>query len=211
MNGLEINLENVGKRYLRRWIFRDLSYQIPAHGRVGVTGYNGSGKSTLLKIIIGALTPSTGAVSFAMGGALLKEENVFRHIAFAAPYTDLIEEMNLTEFLGFHTRFRPLREGLSHHDVIQLLGSQFGTNTHLRSYSSGMKQRVRLALAVCTAASVVVLDEPTSNLDEEGKEWYAQLLEKVGPTTTVLIASNEPKDMDLCDQFIHIPDYSDSK
>jgi ABC-type multidrug transport system ATPase subunit len=211
MSGLEIHLENVGKRYLRRWIFRDLSYRIPASGRIGVTGYNGSGKSTLLKIVIGALAPSTGAVTFGIDGTAVDSEKVFRHLAFAAPYTDLIEEMNLMEFLGFHSRFRPLRPGLDSEDVVQLLGNQFRTNTHLKSYSSGMKQRVRLALAVCTEASAVVLDEPTSNLDEEGKEWYANLLQRLGPDTTVLIASNEARDMEFCHEFIHIPAYSDSK
>ncbi len=211
MSGLEIHLENVGKRYLRRWIFRDLTYRIPAHGRIGVTGYNGSGKSTLLKIVIGALAPSTGSVAFSIDGEVVDSEKVYRQLAFAAPYTDLIEEMNLMEFLGFHSRFRPLRPGIESGDVVQLLGSQFNTSTHLKSYSSGMKQRVRLALAVCTDAAAVVLDEPTSNLDEEGKEWYASLLQGLGPDTTVLIASNESRDMEFCDEFIHIPDYSDSK
>lgn len=211
MSGLEIHLENVGKRYLRRWIFRDVSYRIPAGGRVGVTGYNGSGKSTLIKIVIGALAPSAGSVAFSIDGKNVDGEKVFRKLAFAAPYTDLIEEMNLMEFLGFHSRFRPLRPGLDGRDIVQLLGSQFNTGTHLKSYSSGMKQRVRLALAVCTEASAVVLDEPTSNLDEEGKAWYASLLQRLGADTTVLIASNEPRDMEFCEDFIHIPDYSDSK
>jgi len=208
---MNIILENVSKRYLRRWIFRGLSGEISPGSRLGITGHNGSGKSTLLKILIGALSPSEGSVQFSQGTDVIMGDKAFREIAFAAPYTDLIEELSLREFLGFHTRFRPLKEGVEEREIIQLLGKQFDTGLYMKSFSSGMKQRVRLALAMSTKASVIVLDEPTSNLDAEGKLWYKSMLERVDKGTSVIIASNEHQDMELCTDFIHIPDYSPSK
>ena len=207
---MDIRLEGVGKKYVRRWIFQDLTYDIAQGARLGITGYNGSGKSTLLRIITGAMPPSSGTVHYEAGGQLIKDDRVFSHMMFASPYTDMVEEMSIAECLRFHASFRQMRPGIDLELLLQKLGSQFDRDAYIKTFSSGMKQRLKLAMAILTQTDVLILDEPTSNLDEQGKAWYQELLEEVDEATTLIIASNESSDMAICSQFIHIPDHSPS-
>ena len=204
---MEIRLEAVGKRFVGRWIFKDLTHVVEQGAKIGITGYNGSGKSTLLRILTGAMPPSSGQVSFFLDGKEVKIDKVFSHLTFASPYTDLIEEMSIAECLAFHSSFRDMRDDVDLKKLLQVLGSQFNERALIKTFSSGMKQRLRLALAILSKTDAVVLDEPTSNLDVAGKEWYQQLLTELNDATTLIIASNEADDMRLCSEFVHIPDY----
>ena len=205
---MDIELKKVGKRYIRRWVFKDISYRIPQGSRIGVTGHNGSGKSTLLRILTGALPVSQGEVEYRnSSGEVIASDKVYSHFSFAAPYADLIEEMTIAEALKFHRSFREMKPGCDTGQFVQLLGSQFYAGMYLKSMSSGMKQRMRVALAIMTECDILVLDEPTSNLDEAGKAWFQSMLNRVGDSTTMIIASNESEDMAVCREFINIPDH----
>lgn len=204
---MTIELKNAGKRYRLDWIFRGVDYTFNAGERYAVLGPNGSGKSTLLKVLSGHLTPSKGKVVFQKGGRDVEPEAVYRHISYAAPYIELIEEFTLEEALKFHAGLKPLLPGFTPARLYELLALPRSRSKEIRFFSSGMKQRVKLALAVCTAAPVLLLDEPATNLDVQGVEWYKNLIAEYAADRLVVIASNDPHDADFCPVHLNILDY----
>ena len=208
---MEIHIDGLGKQFVGRWVFRDLSTIIQPGTRLGITGPNGSGKSTFLAVMIGSMPQTSGAVRYIRDGKSIDPGRVFQHLTVAAPYADMIEEMRLREALEYHTRFRPFNEGATVDTALEILGPEFRPGAEIKVFSSGMKQRLRLVVALLTASDLVVLDEPTSNLDSAGKEWYHQLIDRFAGPRTVVVASNEESDMSFCQEFLAIPDYSSGK
>ncbi len=205
--GTVIALTNAGKRFGYEWIFRRLTYRLEAGQRYGLAGPNGSGKSTLMRILSGHLSLSQGEICFQHNGQKLGTDLLYRHVSMAAPYIELIEELTLRELVFFHSRLRPFRKGLSAKEVIDLLGMRRVQEKPLRFFSSGMKQRVRLALALCTEAGIVLLDEPTTNLDAEGIRWFHNLFQAHSAERLVVVASNILEDLQLCAQILSVFDY----
>lgn len=204
---MTIQLDNIGKRYRLEWIFRALSGRFEAGERWAILGPNGSGKSTLLKVLSGHLSPSKGTISFDNQGVVLKEDAVFKKISYAAPYIELIEEFTLEEALRFHAKLKPLRPGIDPAGVYELLALPRTRQKEIRFFSSGMKQRVKLALAVCSDTPVLLLDEPATNLDVQGIDWYKQLISEYAAERLVIIASNDPHDAEFCPKHLNIMDY----
>src|SRR5437588_8473865 len=144
---MQITLTNTGKRYNREWIFRNLNYEFITGKKYAVTGPNGSGKSTLLQVIAGAITHNEGSIQLYLQQQRLPEEKIYQHISIAAPYLELVEEMTAKEFLIFHSQFKPLLSSVSIFKIINLIGLEKAVNKQIRYYSSGMKQRLKLAQA----------------------------------------------------------------
>lgn len=205
---MEIIADQLSKRYRSHWVFRSMSFTIGSGQRIGITGPNGSGKSTLLKVLSGALPASEGTLQYQANNGEIGISDIFRHVIMAAPYIDLIDEMTIAESLTFHQRFRAFKRQISVNEFVELLGPRFKQATAIKDMSSGMKQRMRLALALCSRTSILLLDEPTTNLDEEGIAWFHRMLQEWTTNETVLIASNVQSDMSACTRFIHLPDYS---
>jgi ABC-type multidrug transport system ATPase subunit len=204
---MQISLSETGKRFNREWIFRKLSYQFNGGESYAITGPNGSGKSTLLQVIAGAVAHSEGKIEYRDHDILTDPENAFRHISIAAPYQELIEEMTLTEFLEFHTRFKPFLEHISVQGIIQDISLEHSAKKQIRYYSSGMKQRVKLAQAIFSKTPCVLLDEPCTNLDEDGIGLYHQLIEKYCKERLVIVSSNDAQEYGFCEQIINILNY----
>lgn len=204
---MTIRLDNVGKRYRLEWIFRGLSVALEAGERWAILGPNGSGKSTLLKVLSGHLTPSKGNVHFENQGATVPEDAVYKQISYAAPYIELIEEFTLHEAVRFHQRFRPLLPGLDADALTEVLGLQKSRNLPVSSFSSGMKQRLKIALACCTTSDYILLDEPTTNLDTQGMDWYQRILAQYVGDRLLVIASNVADDYRICGAEIDILRY----
>lgn len=204
---MTIELSAIGRRFNRDWIFRNIDFRFESGNSYAVLGPNGSGKSTLLSVISGALTPSEGTIQYQQNGKLILPDNFYRHISFSAPYLDLIEEFTLAEMLKFHTQFKPLRADFTLQKVTDLLNLPSIAHKEIRNYSSGMKQRLKLALALLTDSEIVLLDEPTSNLDEQGVAWYQSLIEQFGGKRIIIVGSNQPHEYAFCREKIHINDY----
>ncbi|MFN0034098.1 MAG: ATP-binding cassette domain-containing protein [Saprospiraceae bacterium] len=204
---MTIQLQNIGKRYRLEWIFRGLNSRFRAGERWAILGPNGSGKSTLLKVLSGHLTPSAGDVFFENEGAKIQEEAVFRKISYAAPYIELIEEFTLEEALRFHAKLKPLLPGFTPASLYELLALPRARQKEIRFFSSGMKQRLKLALAVCSDTPILLLDEPATNLDVQGVEWYKKLISEYAAERLVVIASNDPHDAEFCPQHLNIVEY----
>jgi len=204
---MEIELREVAKRYRFEWIFKNINYHFQSQHRYAILGNNGTGKSTFLKILSGHLTPSKGKIIFTHNGNITEVENVYEHVAYAAPYIDLIEEFTLKEAIDFHQKFKPFQAGLDTDKLIELLGFQKSIDKEVKFFSSGMKQRLKLALAIGSKTEILLLDEPTTNLDQQGMEWYQQLLDNYANNRLLIIASNVEADYQRCDHFLNIMDY----
>ncbi|MDQ8005087.1 MAG: ATP-binding cassette domain-containing protein [Pedobacter sp.] len=203
---MKIILENLGRRFNKEWIFRDINYVFSKGQQYAVLGPNGSGKSTLLSVLLGNLTPSEGKLTYKDEKEILPE-NIFNSISLAAPYLDLIEEFTLQETINFHFKFKDYQEGFNAAAVLDLLALSKAEDKPLKYFSSGMKQRTKLALAFCTNSPILVLDEPTSNLDTQGTEWYLNLVEKFTKDRLVLVGSNQSYEYDFCKFQLNISDY----
>jgi ABC-type multidrug transport system ATPase subunit len=204
---MQITLENIGRRFNREWIFREINYTFNNKGSYAILGPNGSGKSTLLQVLNGSLVPSAGVISYTNGGNAVEPENVFNHLSLAAPYLELIEEFTLNEMVDFHFRFKTFKPGIDKkalNDILNLRGSE---NKMIRYFSSGMKQRLKLALAFCADTPMLMLDEPTSNLDTQGIDWYLNLVEKFSANRLTIICSNQEHEYSFCRERLSISDY----
>lgn len=201
---MQISLHNTGKRYNREWIFRKVDYVFEPNLAYAITGPNGSGKSTLLQVIAGALQHNSGSLTYTTEAGNQIEEP-YAHIAFAAPYLDLIEEMTATEFLDFHEKFKPLTHSIP--AILKEVNLENAADKQIRYFSSGMKQRLKLAQAFFTNAPVLLLDEPTSNLDKEGINLYQKLIKGQQGKKLIIISSNDMQEYDFCNEVIDIVAY----
>lgn len=204
---MDIIVDNLGKRYLRDWIFKGLSYRFEQGQACAILGANGSGKSTLLKVLSGHLSPTRGTVSFSSAGSNVARENIFQRVSYAAPYIELIEELTLEEAVRFHINLKPLAPGFDTEKVIEMLGYPRARQKEIRHFSSGMKQRLKLILALASDSPVVLLDEPSTNLDLQGIDWYKKLVQDYSANRLIIIASNDPHDLEICRSQINIMDY----
>lgn len=201
---MRIELEGVAKRYRLEWVLRNVNLTFQDDKKYAVTGPNGSGKSTLMRILAGHLTPSRGQARFFYQNNRLDAGEVYRFLSYAAPYIELIEEFTLTEAIDFHKKFKPFARQMNAGDIISLLGFERSRNKAIRNFSSGMKQRLKLALAVCSETPLLLLDEPTTNLDRQGVEWYRRLIDEYAPGRLVIVASNVEVDYEFCEEVIGV-------
>lgn len=203
---MKISLNNVGRRFNKEWIFRNLSTEFSTGNSYAILGPNGSGKSTLLSVLTGSLSPSEGEISFAQD-ADIPVENIYQYISLAAPYLELVETFSLKEIINFHFKFKNFAQGVDAKSLISILGLEKAANKEIKYFSSGMKQRTKLALACCTDTPILFLDEPTSNLDVQGMNWYRELIGNFGKDRLTIIGSNQIQEYEFCNQQIQIADY----
>lgn len=204
---MQIVLNNAGKRFNRDWIFRKLDFTFESGTSYAITGPNGSGKSTLLQAIAGAINLTTGTAMYTINGAACPPENVYKQISIAAPYLELIEEMTATEFLSFHQTFKPFIKGHSIASILETVGLQQAAARQIRYFSSGMKQRVKLAQALFSDVPVVLLDEPCTNLDASGYELYNSLISSFCTGRLVIVSSNDVNEYFFCTSNLHLQDF----
>lgn len=203
---MNITLQNVGRRFNKEWIFRNLNTEFTSGNSYAILGPNGSGKSTLLSVLTGSLSPSEGEISFS-DTKEIAVENIYKYISLAAPYLELVETFTLKESIDFHFKFKNFAQGLDSKKLITILGLEKAANKEIKYFSSGMKQRTKLALACCTDTPILFLDEPTSNLDVQGINWYRELIENFGKDRLTIIGSNQIQEYDFCTNQIQISDY----
>ena len=198
---MRITLSDAGKRFNREWIFRHFDYNFFSSNAYAITGPNGSGKSTLLQFIAGALMPSEGSVSYFNEGNSPVEQ-YFALMSVAAPYLETIEEMTAAEFFRFHQAFKPLLPALTIPQILERVGLKEAAAKQIRYYSSGMKQRIKLAQALFSNTPVLLLDEPTTNLDTSGIVMYHELIREYCAERIVIVSSNDPLEFSFCKTII---------
>lgn len=204
---MKIILDNIGKKFDKQWVFRQVELTLVMGKTYVVLGANGSGKSTLLQVVSGFVTPTEGRVIFE-NGKTIATEKMFQEIACAAPYLEIYEEFDIKEALIFHQRYKKLSHSVE--DIIKDIG--LPSHKPISTFSSGMKQKVKLALALYTDRPILLLDEPTSNLDASTKKWYENKVNKIKEERLLLVCSNYQKEeYDLDHEEIIIENYKEPK
>ncbi|GAB3764414.1 ABC transporter ATP-binding protein [Spirosoma pomorum] len=201
---ITISADQVGKKYRKEWIFRKADLTLSSGTSYTFVGPNGSGKSTLLQVLSGSLPATEGTLTYSLAGKALEGEDWFRYVSIAAPYLELIEELTLDELLAFHQTFKPFKAGLNADLIVDRMLLQRARHKEIKYYSSGMKQRVKLGLAFFSVSPVVILDEPTSNLDRQGIDWYRDEVRQLDGDQLLLIGSNQPEEYDFCPNVIDV-------
>ena len=207
MPKMQVNLSKLGKRYNYEWIFRNLTYCFESGTSYAILGHNGSGKSTLLTTIAGYNLHSEGEITYTIGDKTLAPDQAYRQLSLTAPYLELVEEFTLLEMLEFHTRFKKLRQHLSHLELIDRMGLQKAKHKLVKDFSSGMKQRLKLGLAIYSDTALLLLDEPTTNLDEEGVSWYQEHVAQNQEGRLIIVGSNIQHEYSFCQHHLRITDY----
>ncbi len=207
---MTIELQQIGRRFNREWIFRGISSRFEAGQSYAILGPNGSGKSTFLQLLASSLSPSEGTIRYTFLNQEVKPDSLYHYLSLAAPYVELPEEFTLRELIDFHFRFKSYAGQFDTAEVIRLLRLPEAADKEIRYFSSGMKQRTRLALAFCAATPLLLLDEPTSNLDEQGVAWYQELVAHLGRDRLLVICSNQPHEYTFCKHHLRITDFKHS-
>jgi heme exporter protein A len=203
MSNYSIQSQNLSKLFGRRLIFQGINFNWSEQGIFGISGPNGSGKSTLVKIVAGLISASSGKMIHKNSDEEIIAEKLHNHIGFVSPYLVLYEEFSAWENLKIFAKIRGIE--LNEEMVISYLSKFLLENRKddlVKTYSSGMKQRLKFIFALMHSPEVLIFDEPTSNLDEEGKKVVYDIVHEEGKSKIVVIASNETKDLELCDEVL---------
>ncbi|MDI9880867.1 ABC transporter ATP-binding protein [Flectobacillus longus] len=204
---MEIITENLGKKFRNEWIFKSVNLRFQQGQAYTFTGSNGSGKSTFLQILSGFIPASEGKIFASKNQQALEFENIYKEISIAAPYLELIEEFTLEELLQFHIRFKPLIQQYSIKDFIEFIELPKASQKAIKHFSSGMKQRVKLGLTFWSDTPILMLDEPSSNLDAKATNWYLENVQKYSHNRMLFICSNQPNEYEFCSNIFNIQDY----
>jgi ABC-type multidrug transport system ATPase subunit len=199
---MQIMVKNLAKQFGREWIFKNLDFEFFSNQSYAIIGNNGSGKSTLLKILAGVMPATQGQVEYITNSKEIKSEDWFQHLAIATPYLELVEEFSLEETIDFYSSFKKLI--ISKKDLIEKLEFQKNRHKQIRFFSSGMKQKLKLGLAMFSDVKVLFLDEPTSNLDEANTNWYLSHIKNVLVDKITIICSNQPIEYNFCNYHINL-------
>ena len=208
MNKYSLVAENVTHTFGRRLIFKDINFSFTGGKIYGLTGSNGSGKSTLAKILSGIISQTRGKVIHQFGEKKIEQEKLHEYLGFVSPYLVLYDEFTAEENLRVISKIRGANFD---EEKAKYLLNEFNLydrkNDLLKTYSSGMKQRIKFMFALIHSPKLLILDEPTSNLDEAGKEKTYGAIKSVADETLIIIASNEKSDLELCGEKINVEDY----
>ncbi|HLF47499.1 MAG TPA: ATP-binding cassette domain-containing protein [Chitinophagaceae bacterium] len=204
---MKISLTDAGKRFNRDWIFRHLTYEFSDGQSYAIIGPNGSGKSTLLQVLSGSMQLNEGNIQHSTFNTQHSTEEVYNQVSICAPYLELVEEMTLLEFLEFHSHFKPFISSIRIKDIIRIIDLEGAINKQIRNYSSGMKQRVKLAQAIFSDVPLVLLDEPCTNFDTAGYELYDQLVNDFCKKRMVIVSSNDYHEYKFCSNKLNITDW----
>lgn len=205
---LNVTLDNVGKKFGREWIFSDVRLEIPSGSRLAILGGNGSGKSTLLQVIAGYVTPNKGSVLYSSGQHPVNTDQYHDMVSFASPYLQLIEEYTGLEMARHASKFKPFAGSSQAEEVLKIAELSHAQHKFIKHYSSGMKQRLKLALAILADTPLLLLDEPLSNLDRQGYEWYGKMISTWTTGRSIIVCSNTvPEEYAFCISSVQMGDY----
>jgi ABC-type multidrug transport system ATPase subunit len=195
---MDLSTQRLSKTFNQRTVFQELSFSVPSGARFAITGNNGSGKSTLLKILSGGMLPTAGAVHYVINQVELHPDRVYKYVHVVAPYNTVVEELTLPELFTFHQQLQTLASFDRYKDWIDRIEYKFDPEARIKTFSSGMKQRIKLGIAMLDNRPLILVDEPTTNLDIQGKEWFFGLVANLPAQQTLIIASNDADEIACC-------------
>ena len=207
-NTIDIKLSSAGKKFGREWIFRKVNLDIAAGQKIAILGLNGSGKSTLLQALTGYLTLNEGELTYSNNQEKIEEEKLYAYISLASPYLELVEDFTLQEQIEHAAIYKAFSNKLTTENIVELSGLAAHKDKYIKLFSSGMKQRLKLTLAILADAPILFLDEPTTNLDATVIDWYKNMIANYALHKTIVVCSNSIKDeYSFCDKVITMEDF----
>ena len=207
---MQVILEKAAKQFGREIIFRNVDLVLAPGSRTAILGPNGSGKSTLLQLIAGAIAPTKGSIQHRIGDRTIPIDEVYRSVSIASPYLGLYEDLSLRQAIAMHARFKPLLPGITNAEVARIAYLEHAIEKPVSQFSSGMKQRLKLSLAILSDTPLLLLDEPSSNLDQEAIGWYREILPHFIGQRTLLVASNRQRhEYEICTASIEMEELKD--
>lgn len=206
MKKLTFKSENITKLYNRRVIVENVSFSLKEGDAFAITGKNGSGKSTMIKMLCGVLSPTKGKFEFSIEGIPVKYPDYYPHIGLVSPYLNLYEEFTAEENMSFIAKVRNVTTATKERS--EYLLQEFGIYEHrkkeVRFYSSGMKQRLKYCAALIHQPLLLVLDEPSSNLDSHGIAIVRKFMKEQKEHGVLIFATNDADDLQFADRTCSI-------
>lgn len=205
---MKINCSDIGKKYQGQWVFSDFNFLFEENSKTAIIGYNGSGKSTLVSILAGYTTPTKGSIIHFINNVEILQEDIYTHLSVGSPYLDVPDELSAEELISTFGQFKPYTHQLRIKEILELLRLDKDANKPIKYFSSGMKQRLKVGMAILSDTPLLLLDEPLSNLDKDGTSWFNEMLQNFVENKTVIIASNNIQDeIAHCDKILDISEY----
>lgn len=208
---MEIQLQQVAKKFNREWIFRNINLDFDDDEPIAIVGPNGSGKSTLLQLIAGSLLPTSGKIIYRHKSKNIEADHIYQYLSMSAPALSLPEDFTLSEFLVFHFKFKKLKDGYHLNELPAIFMLESAKDKYIKNFSTGMKQRVKLGIAFYADTPLLLLDEPASNLDAMGIDWYLTEIDKVLKYKKIFVCSNRRDEYPFCKTFIDILEFKNLK
>lgn len=200
---ISLSVKDLKKNFDRKQIFDNITFELGNSTSLAIAGRNGSGKSTLIKILANLLSPTSGTIELNIDNNLLNRKDYYKHIGFVSPYLNLYDEFTGKENLEIVSKIRGLNN-FSIDEVLNQTGLYERRNDLLKIYSSGMKQRLKMAFAFLHNPNVLLLDEPTSNLDKDGIDIVTHIINEYKKDRIVIIATNDEYEKSLCEKEVRL-------
>lgn len=203
---VKLEVTSLKKIFDRKIIFKDVDFTLNTLDSIAITGKNGSGKSTLIKILANVFTQTTGQVNLSINGKNIEKQYYYKYIGFVSPYLNLYDEFTGYENLKIISEIRGLHEA-NIEPVLKRVGLWERRNDLLKIYSSGMKQRLKIAFSIIHEPEILLFDEPTSNLDAEGIRLVDSIADEYKNRSILIIATNDEHERSLCTKEINLNNY----
>lgn len=201
----ELIAENITRRFGQLSVLKNISFEIQSGQSLAITGPNGSGKSTLVRILCRLMRPSDGKVVYKEKGQVIRDDLVYEHIGLVSPYLELYEELTARENLYFFSKMKRVKEYRQRiNELMKKVNLAGREDDAVKTYSSGMKQRLKYVFALLDQPRILFVDEPRSNLDEAGIEVIYEILDKQRKENILIIATNDKQDLQFADQIVRL-------
>jgi heme exporter protein A len=204
-NAIAIKVDRITKHFQWRVVLDDVSFSLQAPGSLVITGPNGSGKTTLVRILAGLLSPTSGEINYIVNQQQRSPEASRDFIGLVGPYLQFYRDLSAWENMYFIAR---AKSGKADEQRIKALLAMVGLKKRehdlLKTYSSGMLQRMKYAAALYHSPEILILDEPTANLDDAGKKIVHEIIDQQKQQGIVIIATNEPEELSLGEQHLDV-------
>ena len=202
-SSLSFEINNLRKNFDRKTIFRDLNFSLSNRDSMAITGRNGSGKSTLIKILANVLVQTSGSIGLNINNKVIERGDYYKYVGLVSPYLNLYDEFSGYENLRFVTKVRGVPPEYID-PVLEKVGLYERRHDHVKIYSSGMKQRLKIAFSVIHRPLILLLDEPTSNLDSQGIETVDRISDEYKKNFILIIATNDEHERSLCEKEVNL-------
>lgn len=202
---MKLFAENLTKNFDEKSIFKNLTFEAESGSCLAVLGPNGSGKTTLMRILSHLILPTSGTITYSQNNSTIHPEHLFRHIGFLGPYLELYQDLSAMENLQFFSKIRGLKNFEPRiFDLMERFGLKGREDDLVKTYSSGMKQRLKYVFALLHEPQILFVDEPRSNLDEEGIRLVYEILQQYKQNHLLIMATNDSDDLKLADVRVQV-------